>query len=366
MTARTSFESEIEARYTVTEPIIEPDLPIVDPHHHLWFLTDRFLTQLADTKSVVARAMTPTYRRRARYLHDELMADLTSGHNIRATVFVDAHAMYRVKGPEALRSMGEVEFVNGIAAMAASETFGDVKACAGIVGNVDLRLGDAVEEVLRAHLQAGGGRYRGVRCAEIMAYDEDFSLLGPYGGVPHLLLDSTFRAGFQWLHKLGLTFDAWLLEPQLPDLIDLARAFPQTQIILDHLGAPVGIARYAGQRETRFSIWRDNIRRLSSCHNVAVKLGGLGMPLAGFESFMSTPPRTSAQLAAEWKPYIETCIEAFGADRCMFESNFPVDAATCSYPVLWNTFKRLAAGASIDDKRALFSGTATRLYRLDL
>jgi predicted TIM-barrel fold metal-dependent hydrolase len=221
-----------------------------------------------------------------------------------------------------------------------------------------------VENVLQAHLQAGGSRYRGVRGSRLM-HDEDHSILGATGR-PHLLLDPTFRAGFKWLQPLGLSFDVLLLEPQLPDLIELARAFPETQIVLNHVGVPVGVGSYAGRREERFPRWRQNIRTLATCANVAVKLGGLGVPFGGFRSFMSTPPATSQELAKEWRPYIETCIEAFGVHRCMFESNFPVDSATCSYRVLWNAFKRIAAGASSHETTALFSGTALRIYRLDL
>jgi L-fuconolactonase len=350
--------------HTPAEPIIEPDLPIVDAHHHLWFLPETALAAMEVQDSIFDRALAPLCRRHARYLFDEFMADLTSGHNVRASVFVDAGAMYRAHGPEAMKSVGEVEYVNGVAAMAASGLFGEVKACAGIVGGIDLRLGDTVDEVLSAHIHAGGGRYRGVR--SLIVYDEDSKILGPEFGAPKLLLDATFRRGFKRLSKLGLSFDAWLFEPQLPELIDLARTFPETQIILNHVGMPLGVGRYAGQREERFRIWRDSICTLARCHNVAVKLGGLGCPSGGFESYMATPPATSLQLAAEWKPYIESCIEAFGADRCMFESNFPVDAAVCTYPVLWNAFKRIAGGASKDEKTALFSGTAIRVYRLDI
>jgi predicted TIM-barrel fold metal-dependent hydrolase len=175
-----------------------------------------------------------------------------------------------------------------------------------------------------------------------------------------------FRAGFAKLAPLGLSFDAWLLEPQLPDLIDLARAFPDTTIVLDHVGTPLGIAAYAGRREERFGVWRDNIRALAGSANVRVKVGGLAMAFPGFDSFMSSPPASSTQLAAEWKPYVETCIEAFGTGRCMFESNFPVDIGSCDYDVLWNAFKHLAAGCSADEKAALFAGTATQVYRLEI
>jgi predicted TIM-barrel fold metal-dependent hydrolase len=180
-----------------------------------------------------------------------------------------------------------------------------------------------------------------------------------------LYRDQPFREGFAVLQRLGLSFDAWLLEPQLPDLIDLARAFPETTIVLDHVGTPLGIAAYAGKREGRFGEWRENIRALAACPNATVKLGGLAMPFAGFTSFDASPRASSEALARDWKPYIEACIEAFGAARCMFESNFPVDSLTCNYATLWNAFKRLSAGYSVDERTALFSGTARRVYRLD-
>jgi predicted TIM-barrel fold metal-dependent hydrolase len=331
------------------EPIIDPKLPIIDAHHHLWFLSEAYFARMEAQRGTMTEGWVAVYRRHARYLLDEFLADVNAGHNVRATVFVECGAMYRATGPEAMKSVGEVEFANGVAAMAASEVFGTVKVCAGIVGDPNLSSGNAVEEVLKAHIQAGDGRYRGVRSH-------------PAAG----LHDKEFRTGFKWLHRSGLPFDALVLEPQLPDLIDLARAFPDTQMILNHVGILPDSATQSSPREERFPIWRDNIRTLSACDNVVVKLGGLGMPLPGFKSFMSTPRFTSEQLAEEWKPYIETCIEAFGAHRCMFESNFPVDSGTCTYPVLWNAFKRLAAGASVTEKTALFSGTAARIYRLDI
>jgi predicted TIM-barrel fold metal-dependent hydrolase len=273
--------------------------------------------------------------------------------------------MYRISGPEPMRSVGEVEFANGIAAMAASGLFGETAVCAGIVGSVDLRLGEAAKDVMQAHMRAGGGRYRGIRATAVV-YDDDPRNLGNLAGVPHLLLDSKFRAGFRQLEPLGLSYDAWQLEYQLEDLTDLARAFPGTQIIVNHVGGVFGVGGYSGRTEERFARWRENIRALSRCSNVTMKLGGLGMPTCGFGSSFTTLPPNSQDLAGAWAPYVETCIEAFGADRCMFESNFPVDAATTSYPVLWNAFKRIASGASKDERTALFSGTAKRVYRLDV
>ncbi|HUN53183.1 MAG TPA: amidohydrolase family protein [Candidatus Sulfotelmatobacter sp.] len=342
-----------------TETILEPDLPIVDPHHHLWDRPAGFFASLPAPEHGFAKVS----RRTPRYLLDELLADFRSGHNIRASVFVQCGAMYRADGPPAFRPVGETEFVNGIAAMCASGIYGEVRACAGIVGHVDLTLGEVVSEVLEAHLQAGGGRFRGIRHSA--SYDADPNVLGPLVRAGAGLYAATaFREGYARLARYGLSFDTWLLEPQLPDLIDLVRAFPDTPVILDHVGTPLGIASYAGRREERFPVWRANIGKLAALPNVSVKLGGLAMAFCNFPSFLASPPAPSSQLAAEWKPYIEACIEAFGVDRCMFESNFPVDLGSCSYAVLWNALKRIVQGYSSGEKTALFSGTATRVYRL--
>ena len=345
----------------MSEAILEPDLPIVDPHHHLWDRPAALIAALPPPKHGFEHII----RKVPRYLLDELLADMKRGHNVKATVYMECGSMYRGRGPAALKPVGETEFVNGIAAMSASGLYGDVLACAGIVGHADCNLGAAVRETLEAHIAAGGGRFRGIR--QSASADPDKDVLGPLHRIEGgLYMSPKFREGFAQLAPLGLSFDAWMLEPQLPDLIDLARAFPETQIVLDHVGTPLGIASYAGKREERFPIWKENILALAALPNVAVKLGGLAMVFPGFDSFMAFPPASSETLAAEWKPYIETCIEAFGPQRCMFESNFPVDIGSCDYDVLWNAFKVLAKGASADEKTALFSGTATQIYRLDL
>jgi L-fuconolactonase len=342
------------------EEILEPELPIVDPHHHLW---DRPVEAL--------RAMPPSdhgfadiIRNIPRYLLDELTTDLRSGHNVRATVYMECGSMYRADGPDAFKCIGETEFVNGVAAVSASGRYGPLRACAGIVGRVDLRLGDRAADILHAHIAAGNGRFRGIRHSA--SFDADPAVLGPLSGRVDagLYRNAAFREGFKHLRALRLSFDAWLLEPQLPDLIDLARAFPETTIVLDHVGTPLGIGAYAGRRGERFDVWRRNIQTLATCENVAVKAGGLPMPFAGWKLRMAEPDPSSETLAEQWRPYIETVVEAFGADRCMFESNFPVDRFGCDYVALWNAFKRLAAGYSAADKAALFAGTATRIYRL--
>jgi len=323
------------------EPILEPDLPIVDAHHHLW---DR-----------------PGWR----YLLDELLADTNSGHNIIATVFVQARAMLRAGGPEEMRPVGETEFVNGVAAMCASGSYGKIRACAGIVGHADLTLGDRLEPVLLAHIRAGGNRFRGIR--HITACDRDPAMASPaYNPPSGLLGDKRFREGFGVLDRLGLSFDAWLYHPQIGELADLAHAFPKTRIVLNHVGGPIGIGGYAGKREEVFSAWVASIKALAASSNVYVKLGGLGMRMGGFGFHEMREPPSSEVLAAAWRPYVETCIDAFGVSRCMFESNFPVDKGSYSYPVFWNACKLLTHGASHAEKTELFAGTATRFYCLDL
>jgi L-fuconolactonase len=350
----------------MAEAILDPDLPIVDPHHHLW---DRRAYAPAPTAKEGGAADPPEHpfitaiADAPRYLLDELIADTTSGHNVIATVFVECGAFYKADGPVEMRVVGETEFVNGVAAMSASGTYGDFRACAGIVSKADLLLGDGVKAVLEAHVRAGGGRFRGIRNSA--SFDADKAVLGPLNRVEAGLYgEAKFREGFRHLAPMGLSFDAWLLEPQLPDLIDLARAFPDQTIILDHVGTPLGRGGYEGKLPQRFGVWRDNIRELAKSPKVVVKLGGLAMAFCNFPSFLSEPRAPSTQLAAEWGPYIETCIEAFGPERCMFESNFPVDMGSCDYATLWNAFKHIAKGYSVAEKTALFSGTATKTYRL--
>jgi L-fuconolactonase len=322
------------------EDILDPDLPIVDPHHHL---VDRPET--------------------GRYLLPDLLRDIRSGHNIKATVYLEWLSMYRAGGPAELRPVGEVEFANGVAAMAASGTYGQTRVCAGIVGYADLALGAAVEKVLEAMIAAGGGRFRGIRYISA-THPDQASWGSPVLRPEHMLLDRRVREGFARLAPLGLSFDAWLYHTQLPELIDLARAFPETAIVLDHVGGLIGLGPYAGRRDEVFAEWRARIGALASCPNVHVKLGGLGMRMFGFDFHDRELPPSSEELAAAWRPYIETCIAAFGASRAMFESNFPVDKGSCGYAALWNAFKRIAAGCSTAEKEALFSGTARTFYRL--
>jgi len=305
-----------------------------------------------------------TIARSAYYTFDGLLGDLQTGHRIVGTVYMECGAFYRAGADEALKPVGEVEFVNGVAAQSASGLYGELRACAGIVGHADVTLGSGAKRVLEALVAAAPERFRGIRHSG--AWDTDTEVLGPPFHAPAgLYASDAFRAGFAELAPLGLSFDAWVLEPQLGDVLDLARAFPRTTIVLDHCGTPLGSASYAGKLHERFDAWRASIRALAACPNVNVKLGGLAMSFCGMPAEGPEAGLSSETLAAMWRPYIETCIEAFGTQRAMFESNFPVDRWGASYPVLWNAFKRLAHGASADEKRALFAGTAARVYRLE-
>jgi predicted TIM-barrel fold metal-dependent hydrolase len=322
----------------VTEDVLEPDLPICDPHHHLWDHPGR------------------------RYLIDELLADTGSGHRVVSTVFVECASMYRAGGPAALRPVGETEFVNGVAAMSASGRYGPTRVAAGIVGFADLTLGERVGETLDAHL-AASSRFRGIRHAAGWDASDDIrnSHTNP---PPGLYLDKTFRRGFAELGRRGLSFDAWLYHPQIAELTDLARAFPDTTIVLDHFGGPLGIGPYEGRRAEILAGWRTVIRELAACPNVVAKLGGLVMSINGFGFHKRARPASSAELLEATRDFHLHAIDCFGAQRCMFESNFPVDKVSCSYAVLWNSFKRLASGFSAADKAALFRNTAARVYRV--
>ena len=316
------------------EEILEPDLPIVDAHHHFY---DR-----------------PGWT----YLLGDYEADTRSGHAVRASVYMQALTRYRAAGPEQLRAVGETEYV----ADATEDSSGHVAA--GIVGYADLRRGGEVREILEAHLEAARGRFRGVR--HLTTWDADGSLANPLTAAPKsLLLDSAFRAGLAQLAPLGLTYDAWVFFSQLPELIDTAKSLPDTTIVVDHCGGVVRIGAYQERQREVFEQWRASIRELARLPNVHIKLGGLGMRINGFEFDKGEMPPSSDLLARTWKPWIETCIDAFGAERCMFESNFPVDKGSYSYAVGWNAFKRLTSAYSPAERKALFEGTAARVYRLD-
>jgi L-fuconolactonase len=326
-----------------TEAALEPELPIIDPHHHFWDAAHR-----------------------GRYFLPDLLADIGGGHNIISTVFIECQAMFRKDGPEEMKPVGEVEFVNGIAAMSASGTYGPCRVAEGIVGWADLMLGARVREVLEAHIAAGGRRFKGIRYGLSRDDDNEIQKFASRQVPAHRVMDPKFREGFAELSKLGLTFESWQYHTQLADAVDLAQSFPQQVIILDHVGGVLGIGKYRGKRAEILAEWKKQIAALAKCPNVNVKLGGVGMTTFGFDFHERDTPPSSQELADAWRMYIEPCIEAFGVDRCMFESNFPPDKQSGGYTELWNAFKIITAGASADEKMALYSGTAARVYSLSI
>ena len=322
---------------TLQEEVLEPALPIIDPHHHLWV------------------------RSGYTYLMPELAADLESGHNIIATVFAECHSMYRKEGPKAERSLGETEFVRGQAAMSASGTFGRAGACDVMFGNVDLTLGSAVEPIIEQHIAASGGRFRGVRISSGWHADEK---VGNVTEQPNLLIDPRVSEAAAVLSRMGLSLDCWLYHPQLDEVAQLADAHPALTIILNHVGSPILGGPYRGKSEEVFKDWKAAIIQISRRQNVFVKLGALPIRMPSFGGDRSVPPG-SEEVAAAWRPWMETCIEAFGPARSMYESNFPVQKRWCSYQVCWNAFKRISANASASEKADLFAGAAARAYRLE-
>ena len=326
---------------TVTDPTttdetpLEPDLPICDPHHHLW-----------------RRPNNP-------YLLDDFLRDASGGHRIVSSVAVECGAMYRDGGPPELRPVGETEFLESIAAEN-SRAGNDTAVAAAIVAYADLTLADAVAAVLEAHREASPTRLRGIRYSTMWDASDSFRSVPR----PGLLRDNAVRKGFACLQPLGLSFDAWLYHPQIPELVELARAFPDVPIILDHIGGPLGLGPYEGRRNEVFQAWSADITALSSCPNVVLKLGGVGSLRSGYDWHTREPKPGSAELAEAMRPYFEFCIEKFGAGRCMFESNFPVDRVSYSYVPVWNAFKIMSRGYSDTERAALFHDIAAQVYRL--
>jgi L-fuconolactonase len=325
----------------VEEEVLEPERPIIDPHHHLWD------------------------HRNSRYLLEDIVRDTSSGHRVIATVFVECASMYRADGPEAMKSIGETEFVNGIAAQSASGHYGETRVAAGIVSFVDLMLGLGAKEVLQAHKAVAPDRFRGIRHAA--GWDPHPDIANSHTNPPQELYKTAkFREGFAALAPLELSFDAWQYHPQIPGLTELARAFPDTTIVLDHFGGPLGTGPYEGKRAEIFPKWQADVTELAKCPNVVVKLGGINMAVNGFGWHRRPKPASSDELVAATGDYYLHTIEKFGPSRCMFESNFPVDRVSCSYRVLWNAFKKMAARFNEDEKADLFQRTAARVYRLKL
>ena len=321
----------------VSEEVFEPDRRIIDPHHHLWHRPKTF-----------------------NYLLGDLWTDTGSGHRIEKTVFVEANTNYRNYGPEDFKCVGETEFVTGVAKESAKGGAGK-SVISGIVSHVDLTLGDAVEEVLLEHKAAGEGFFRGIR--HIAARDTAIDIPAHWAEENLYALEK-YRAGSRVLGKLGMTQDVFHLHRQNRDFLEMVRAIPETTFILNHFGAPLGIGPYADRREEVFTAWCDDIAQIAACPNVVAKLGGLAMPINGFGWNERETPATSDEIVEAQKRYYLHTIESFGPDRCMFESNFPVEKASVSYRVIWNAFKKMASDFSEDEKEALFYSTAKRVYQL--
>ncbi|MSP37318.1 MAG: amidohydrolase [Deltaproteobacteria bacterium] len=318
------------------EAPLEPDLPICDAHHHLWERPPRD------------------------YLLDDLLADLRSGHNIVSTVAVECGYGYRRAGATEFKPLGETEFLEAVAERVAADAAINTRIAAAIVGHANLALGDGVAPVLEAHLAASPKRFRGIRHSA--TWDGSGALRNE--AARGLLADGKFRAGFTWLKKLGLSFEAWVYHPQVIEVADLARAFPEVTIILNHIGAPLGVGPYAGKRDEVFREWRKGIAALATCPNVVVKLGGVGSLRSGYDWHERTAKPSSEELTHVLRPYFEHCIDRFGVERCMFESNFPVEKASNHYVNLWNAFKRITENYSAGERAALFHDSAARAYRI--
>ena len=329
------------------EAIVDPQTPIIDAHHHLWRQKDM------------------TGESRHAYELDDFWSDTDSGHNVIGTIFIECGANYFSHGPKAMRPVGETEYVAAIAKKSRQETSPGRPPILGIVSHADLQLGTAVNKIIEAHIEAGNGLFRGIRHSS--AYYLDPPIIDRYAGrIEHLMMQENFRAGFSQLEPAGITFDAWLLHPQIPELTALARAFPNTTIIFNHFGGPLGVGPYEGKKSEVYRIWKRDISELASCDNVVAKLGGLAMPINGWGWDQRDLPASSDEIVAAHQDYYLHTIDCFSPVRCMFESNFPVDKLSVSYPVLWNGLKKIANRFNDKEKEQLFRGTAKWVYRLEI
>ena len=330
---------ELDAWLELTqEDVLDPDLPICDPHHHLW-------DKPGD-----------------RYMIDEISRDVGSGHNIVQTVFVEVDAMYRISEPEEMRPIGESEWVRGIGAQSDSGLYGRTKVATGIVGYANLNLGARVEPVLEAMESVSSGRFRSVR--HTCSWDEYEPLRSHRSGWPGMMAETKFREGLSKLIDRGHSFDALVYHPQLSELTELVDAFPNGVFVLNHIGRPLGVGPYQGHRDKVYEVWKKDMAKLAERSNVLVKVGGLGNRVSGFGWDTQPEPPNSQELVEKTSPYYLYTIEVFGPERCMFESNFPVDKNSYSYKTIWNSFKRMTQGFSSTEKTWLFHDTAAKAYRL--
>jgi predicted TIM-barrel fold metal-dependent hydrolase len=321
--------------------ILEPDLPIIDSHHHL------------------------RDRRDSYYMFDDYVQDVQRGHNIVASVYVECMTMHRLDGPEVLRPIGEIEFANGVAAVSAAGKYGPCRIAAAIVGYADLRHGDAVGELLDRGLAAAPDRLRGIRQCTMEESDPEVWRYVPHPSPAGILSHPQFRSGLKQLASRNLVFDTAVFYRQLPDIARIADEFPSLTIVLNHVGQATGLTDPNRAAEV-FAIWRQNMSDLAQRPNVICKVGGMGQPYFGFGFELRDKLPTYLELASVWRPWAETAIEIFGMERCMMESNFPADRRSCDFVTLWNALKHIVTSASRSDKNALFHDNAARVYRISI
>ena len=324
-----------------TEQTLEPDIPICDPHHHFW----------------VHRPEPVDYQR---YLLPELAGDVGSGHNVRSTVFIEVRGEYRKDGPAEMKPVGEVEYVQTIADASAAGSHGPTKAAAAIIGHADLKLGKGVLPVLEAMEGASPNRFRGVRHS--VGWDESPELVNRE--IKGALGTNEYRSGAKVLADMGLILENSLYFHQASELADFANALPELSIVLNHIGGLVRVGPYANRDNEVLPAWRKGIEEMAKCPNIVLKLGGVGQTRFAYGWDQLEKPIGSEELAGELAPLMEHCIQQFGPDRCMFESNYPVDKISYSYNVLWNAFKRLSKGYSTTERAAMFHDTAARVYSI--
>ena len=330
----------------VKEEIIDPDMEIIDPHHHLWHGPED----------------PPGIKESYRYLLEDLWNDTSSGHNIKKTVFIDCGQEYYEEGPDRFKPVGETEFVVEIAKQGRQSP--DKAHIAGIIGHAHMMLGSSVKEVLEMHQEKGEGLFRGIRHAG--GWDEDERVRNAHSHpTPHIYLEDNFQQGLEELSSLGMVFDTWHYHNQIKDLTKLAKNLPNLTIVHDHFGGPLGIGPYEGKRDEIYEQWKEDTYELSQCVNVFAKLGGLAMPINGWDWHRKDLPATSDEIVAEQARYYMHTLDCFGADRSMFESNFPVDKQSVSYHVIWNAYKKMTIHLDDNEKRKLFYETANKVYKLE-
>lgn len=318
------------------EEALEPDLPIVDPHHHIWDWLD--------------------------YGLDAFLDDLGAGHNVQATVHLESGLARNPDDPAHLQAVGETRYLVGLRDDARLKQAGAPDVCAGIVGHIDLDLPEhLLEEVAAAHIEAGKGCFKGVRFNAF--YHPEVSW--QEGLRPGMTDDPVIRRNLARLGDMGLVCDVMAFHHQLGELARMAEALPDVTFVVNHYGGFLGrFAKHEGY-EDGMRLWREGIEAVSRQDNVVMKLGGLTCDFfSGIQLHLLPEPPSSETIESVYRPFFDPCIEAFGADRCMFESNYPADREQVDYTILWNGFKRLAAGASVEEKASLFSGTARRIYSL--